>query len=125
MRGDTEHRQPLIGNKFKILPHVGGRKASYAMLQQIFGKQGFAFHGFLHHLKDTPFHVGIEQVRLFALDGIDNLERKRHMGALVAKDPICTRCKAVQEPPRTKKIDISERCKKEQAFDTSSKTNEV
>ncbi len=47
------------------------------------------------------------------------------MGTLVPKDPVCSGCKPVQQPPRPKEIDVGKSREEEESFNATSKTDEI
>src|SRR5580692_1124832 len=86
--GKTERRQPLVRAELEVEAHVRDGEADDPGAEQVLRKLRLALDGLVEHFEDRPGKRFVEEVRLFASNGPDDLERKRHVGALVAEYPI-------------------------------------
>jgi hypothetical protein len=93
----AELRHALVSTIFQILTHILDRKPGNSAAQRILGKGDLALHRLAHHLHDFCPELVIEQVRLFLARGADDLERERHVSALVAENPIGAGRQAMQQ----------------------------
>src|SRR5262245_50731460 len=76
-------------------------------------------------MRDLSGKNFVKQFGLLSTNDVDDFERKRHMSAFIAKDPIRSRRQSVQQAPRSQKINVSECSKKEESLDAGRETNDI
>jgi hypothetical protein len=95
-----ELRQALVRAVLQVLAHVAQRQARHAARQGVFGERVLALHRFHHHLRRPARQVVVEQIGFLLARRADDVERERHVRALVAEHPVGARRQAVQQAAR-------------------------
>ncbi|UMG92712.1 hypothetical protein [Nocardioides sp. TF02-7] len=77
------------------------------------------------HLPHLRGQLVVEQLRLLLADGVDDVERERHVHRLVAEHPIGAGGEPVEQPSRAEEVDVGEGAVEEEPLDDRGEADQV